>query len=61
MKVFYGFCEAPPGLMFCSLTNDADFLADFLGKFLFFFFSLSIGRLGEKKAKTLADKGQRAP
>lgn len=37
MKVFYGFCEAPPGLMFYSLTNDADFLADFLGKFLFFF------------------------
>lgn len=60
MKVFYGFCEAPPGLMFYSLTNDADFLADFLGKFLFFF-PLSIGRLGEKKAKTLADKGQRAP
>lgn len=57
MKDFCGFCGTPPGLEFCSLTKDADFLADFPGKF----FSLSIERLGEKKVKTLADKGQRAP
>lgn len=50
MKDFYGFCEAPPGLMFCSLTNDADFLADFLGKFLFFFSPL-LGVWEKRKRK----------